>query len=827
MRWFLAAAFSCLLFAAIASSTFVALRDSAGTEYLFAWPGGSALIKVSLATATALAGLFLAVWRSAPPSSDTRGDLARNGRWLAPLTLLGLTLIGILPAVPGIGEYAAPLSYFFYDLRWWWLALCVGWTLVRAEFVVGSPIRRRVAATVNQWSPATKLLAMDGVIFIGLLVWAVTTTPNLRFIGALHGDEPKYIRYCEVWYQGGGLDISGKSLFTDQPLDSSPHLLTTASWVPRTIVEESRAFVADLRQFASHPFTFRWSRIKGGNGFVEGKHGGIYEIYQPGLSVVLFPGYFVDRYLLGVHRGYQGEFPDELVMTNLTMLFVYGFCGVALFRLLRNLMGSDALAMLWATLGLLMLPAGAFAFQFYPELPALLIVLVVSNFLLARAEDSGPFASLLAGAGAGTLCWMHPRFLLLSMAMAVLGVFRTRTAARRAFITGYCLVLLSVMGFEYRVTGSWLPTARWDAANTGGTLNGLAVPMNLAGYLFHRTWGLLPHAFLLIGAAPGLALLARNRPALVMSLLVFALCLGIPAAGHTLSAAAGTPGRLVVAVVPLFVWPVAAVIRRFASSTAVRSTAVMLMVLSLDASLTYNWTHKKHVGPIHGIGMSGWKPNLMFPDIAVNPTDMSATSLAILLLWIVILAALSLLAWRQDVAPDGPSERTPLQAAVSRASVVTVMLAIAIVTTAAIGRWSYGDYLLEDYEAHRLAARALVSLDRCRVCFTSRDGPIDWTSLNPNRADSVKVELAPGRGSVVIRIDLVGEDERFARFGRVHLDFGDGHVTSWSGIVDQARYEHLYRQPGTYSVVTWLQLRDGRTRLDRHTINIGGAQSGG
>ena len=154
-------------------------------------------------------------------------------------------------------------------------------------------------------------------------------------------------------------------------------------------------------------------------------------------------------------------------------------------------------------------------------------------------------------------------------------------------------------------------------------------------------------------------------------------------------------------------------------------------------------------------------------------------------------------------------------------------MTIAVAFTALMGRWSYGDYLLDDHDAHRLAARALVNLDRCRVCFTSRDGPVDWTSLNPNRADAMKVELTPGRRSLDLRVNLVGEGDPIARFGRVHVDFGDGNTTPWSGIVDEKRYEHEYRQPGTYSVVTWLQLRDGRTHLDRRTIAIGAAQSGG
>src|SRR4051812_23139948 len=649
MRWFFGAVLSCVVFAAVASSTFVPLRDAAGIDYLFAWPGAFWLAWAGSVTVALVAALFIITLTLAGRRSDEARRLASDGRWLAPLVLLGFSVLGILPAVPGIGEHASPLAYFFYDLRWWWLAVLSAWTLFNADRVLGSPAQRRVALAAAS-SKAARLLAMDAVVFLGVMGWAIATTPNLRFIGALHGDEPKYIRYCEVWYQGGGLDISSKALFADEPLDASPHLLRTAALVPRTIVEESGALLADLGQFLRHPFTFRWARVTGGGGFVHGKHGGIYEVYQPGLSVVLFPGYFIDRYLLGLHPGYQGEFPDELVMTNVMMLLVYGFCGVGLFRLLRHLLESDTLAMLWAFAGVLTLPTSAFAFQFYPELVALLILLIVSNLLIADPDRFRPLTGVAAGVLTGALAWLHPRFLMLSLAIAAVTFVRTRSRARTTFLLGYGLLVFSVMGFDYRVTGSWMPTARWDAANTGGTIRALAVPINLAGYLFHRTWGLLPHCLLLLAVTPGLVVLARRSPLRVAALLAFGLALGIPAAGHSLSAAAGTPGRLVLAVVPLFIWPVAASVRRFWSSPAVQRVTVILAVLSLEASLSYNWTHKKHLGPMHAQGMSGWRPNVVFPNVALDPGDWTASSVAAFGIFILMIAVVSILASRHDRA---------------------------------------------------------------------------------------------------------------------------------------------------------------------------------
>ena len=826
MRWLLAAAVSGIVFAAIVSSTFVPLRDSADIDYLFAWPGTLRLTVAAGIAAGTIVALFALVVALARRRSQSARELALDGRWLAPLAGPGLVIIGILPAVPGIGQHAAPLAYFFYDLRWWWIAVLTGWTLLNAHPLVGSPLERLVIAW-TRWSPAARLLTMDAVVFVGVMAWATVTTPNLRFSGVLHGDEPKYIRYCEVWYQGGGLDISSKELFADQPLDSSPHLVTSLGRLPRAIVEETGVLLTDLSQYVVHPLTFRWNRATGGNGFVKGKHGGIYEIYQPGLSAVLFPGYFVDRYLLGLHPGYQGEFPDELVMTNVMMLLVFGFCGVALFRLLRILLVSDALALLWSAVGVIMLPAGAFAFQFYPELVALLILLVVSNFLLARVPSARPVHAFAAGAACGSLGWLHPRFLLLSLALAAIGFIRARSGVRRAFVASYCLVLLSVMGFDYRVTGSWLPTARWDTANTEGTLNPSFVPMNLVGYLFHRTWGLFPHAPLLIAATPGLLVLWRRAPRLVIALLAFALCLFVPAAAHTLAAASGTPGRLVLAVVPLFIWPVAVVARRFWSSGIVRSALIVLLMLSMDAALSYNWTHQKPFGPIRGASMSGWKPNLMFPNVDVDLSTWAASSVIVLAMFVLMIAALSIAAWRRSGSPERSSDETRSTSRWMAVLPIAVAPTIFVALTAMMGGWYRDEYLLNDGDARRAVARALVSVDRCRVCFTSREGPIDWTSLNPNRADAMSVELTVIRRRVGLVVTLEGHDDQAPRFARIRVDFGDGRPVSWSGIVDEGRYEHEYRQPGTYSIVTWLQLRDGRTRLDRRTVTVRDGQLGG
>lgn len=150
MWWALAAGISAALYCGVAFGTLVPLSDSDNVEYLFVWPGGAAV-------AIVIASIAVAV-----------------------------------------------LAYAL-------VCLIAGWTLVRADRLLGSLFARRLSA-VATWSPVTRVLLGDAVVFAALVAWAIATTPLIRFSSRTVGDEPKYLRYCEVLYQGRGLDVSHKRL---------------------------------------------------------------------------------------------------------------------------------------------------------------------------------------------------------------------------------------------------------------------------------------------------------------------------------------------------------------------------------------------------------------------------------------------------------------------------------------------------------------------------------------------------------------------------------------------------------------------------------------
>jgi hypothetical protein len=814
MPWLFAAAAACVCFCAAAFGTFVPLRDAAGIEYLFAWSGAAILAARSSVALSALALLYLIVVRArrdmpAPPAA------AQSGRWLAPLTGLACVPLGFLPAVPGVGKYGAPAAYFFYDLRWWWLALLAGWTLVRAEAASGAPVRA--------WSRRSAVFPLRGVLLEGLLVatvmvWAIATTPHLRFSGTLHGDEPKYLRYCEVWCQGGGFDISQKVGLRDVPPGTPPRLDRTFRGFLSASLEEVRALGSDLKRFVADPRRFRWNRVTGGDGFVSGKHGGIYQIYQPGLSAILFSGYLVDRYLLESNSGYNDEFPAELRMTNLVMLLTYGACAAALFRLLRKALGHDHLAWIWAAIGTMTLPTTAFAFQLYTELPAALIIIAVTSYVLF-APGSSSRTAIAAGAATAGLIWLHPRFLLVSLCLAAAGALGTGPLARRMFTGAFALVLLSVMAFDYRVTGSWLPTALWDTATPGGALSLSSIPLNLAAYVVDRRWGVIPPAVILIALFPGLAWLARRSPRAAALLAALALALGIPAAGHSLSAAGGTPGRLVLAIVPLAIWPIALLVRELWASVVVRVTAVILVVVSLDTGLAYNWSHQKHLGTIRDTSLSGWKLNLAFPGVRDELWASSRNNFMLFLAIVVVLLALAVLAYVYAGRPATGAPVPRRTASWTPAAIVFALVSLATAASAANGHWFYDDYMLDEPSARRRAAEGLVALSQCNVCFTSGSAAFDWTRLEPNGARGTRLDVDVQDRTISARVHVdapAGE----TGFGRVRLDYGDETWAPWSGIVSDKAFRHSYSRPGSYAVAAWLQMRDGSVRADRAVIAV-------
>src|SRR5204862_8321130 len=154
----------------------------------------------------------------------------------------------------------------------------------------------------------------------------------------------------------------------------------------------------------------------------------------------------------------------------------------------------------------------------------------------------------------------------------------------------------------------------------------------------------------LIGAVPGLIMLGRQSRGLAAFVALIVLALVIPSSGYTLVTAGTTPDRFVAAVVPLLIWPVAVLVRRFWTSRAVQVITVALGVISLDSARAYNWYHDKPFAALRDASISGWKANLAFPIIRGDEAATPANVVLVLCL-VVLVLGLSWLAFVRATPP--------------------------------------------------------------------------------------------------------------------------------------------------------------------------------
>ena len=244
-------------FAWFAASLFVPFaHEGTPVEYLLVGAPWWVFVASTLAAA---AVLWLVVSR-----------LAVTPRALAPLGCLGLAPLASLALMHGVSDRLSVLTYVLVDLRSWWTALIVGVVIVRIDRDAGGPLRRRIEA----WRAARRPRASDVALFVLVLAAAVVTNRYLRFTAVLHGDEVKYLRYCENFYQGLGLEVEHQRTIDDLGPGYSPPVGRNVALAFRAAREELSNVRTDLRAFAADPGGFKWNRARyAEEWFIRGKNG--------------------------------------------------------------------------------------------------------------------------------------------------------------------------------------------------------------------------------------------------------------------------------------------------------------------------------------------------------------------------------------------------------------------------------------------------------------------------------------------------------------------------------------------------------------------------
>lgn len=792
-------------------------REGRAIEYVLVSPS---FLRLGMSVALAAAALLIVqAWVVRRRRTNPREPFlsAGNTKHLRPLGWLALSLLPLANLFAPAAGPLPPLSYAFFDLRWYW------WPLVLLDVV--RRIEPRVARPAEWRSRIRSRLAFATLVIIPIAS-AVVFTPGLRFSGALHGDEPKYIRYCENFYQGLGFDVSKKrSLAELETSGEPPHVFNNVRQLLRAVPEELVLLTSDARRLVGASSAPRLvSREPTPSMVFEGKHPGtVYQLHNPGLSFLLFPGYYLDRRVTGSGEGYQGEFPARMPAVHVTLLALYAGYAFALYSLLRTY-GADAThAWILTLLGALTLPASAFAFQIYPEIAAGLISFVLIRALVGPPR-SGALANVVLGLLAGFLPWLHVRFGF-ATAMIVVWTLTRRAAAPRdrfTFTIGAGVALGALSFYTYHLTGSPVPVA------TYGSDVPLTLPRVLKGipaFLFDRVWGLFPHAPIYLLSLPGIGLAWRRRSDVGWVLAVIAAVV-VPAAGHGFWAGGSTPGRYLVAIAPLLLLFAADAMAAWSRRSMFAGVFAVLALASLQTAVVYNLYHSKEIGPLVANEFSGWRFNLLFPSLGTDTWTATPADVVLLVAWSAMAVLLIWLGWhaRMPVTPVPAGDRSP-QPVGLRPLFATLFVVVLVATLVAAGTGNAiaREYLVPAKAARERALSAFVAIPRCALCFFSGMRAVEPTVALGNVVGFLDFHTEPTfpRAGQRVRIRVrprTPEGEYLV--STVRLDIGEGSIAAYYRLFGDVDTVHVYPRPGDYPMYVWVKGTPDQAVEARMTLHV-------
>ena len=300
--------------------------------------------------------------------------------------------------------------------------------------------------------------------------------------------------------RGRGTDIDNLVPIQKLPVDYQPQPLRNFRHAAEAISTIAADLASDARRLAGLPAPPRpGPAVAHGDAFVQGKRGGVYQVHNPGLSLLLFPGYFLDRFALNWTSHSFAQGPAHLYATSVALLSMYLLWGVALYRFLTSQTNNRPLSFAVACTALLSLPATAFAYQYYPEVAGGLLLAVVARYV-AFTNDARFWPAFEYGALAGYLPWLHVRFgyaAIVAGTLMAVGRMRSSRQAVLGFWTGVLLPIGALCLYSYHITGSLLPFKVWEvmlAVDPSTHVVHPAVARRFVGLWLDVDSGLVSHA---------------------------------------------------------------------------------------------------------------------------------------------------------------------------------------------------------------------------------------------------------------------------------------------------------------------------------------------
>lgn len=471
--------------------------------------------------------------------------------WLRPaITLLAIVSLALRPVFP----YAFTLP----------VALTQDWGFAQDAAAVAALLAPRL--------PRLSLPAPASVAFVAFLGYALLVPEWSRHWEGHPGNEPKYLRTAiaaALWLDldVGRVDASLEDL---QPAPFVPALGRAASTVARAGVGLVQAAARGEDLVSAD----RVRDLRAAHLTVAGRGGGLYHVLAPGPSLLIAPALRADRAL----NRTDGQ-PGRLRLTLLLWNALAALLVAAVFALTREATGRPGLAAAVSAFFAVTPPFLFYFHQFYPELPAAL-VLTVCLKRLVFGRGAGPRDSLALGLLVGVLPWLHQKYLPLAVVLAMWAVWR---AVDRLVPLGALLALVAplaasaflTLSFNFALTGSARPDALFLAAGMHGVTaskTGHGVP----GLLLDANYGILPYAPVYLFALAGVAL-ARGSAARLRLALPAAAVYYLTVASHdTWTGAISNLGRFVMPIAPLAVAFAAVALDRTAARRGVLALALTL-----------------------------------------------------------------------------------------------------------------------------------------------------------------------------------------------------------------------------------------------------------
>jgi hypothetical protein len=238
--------------------------------------------------------------------------------------------------------------------------------------------------------------------------------------------------------------------------------------------------------------------IRHESGIIFGRNGWVASVHLPGLSALLAPAYSIDLALLSPGNRSAPTLPFLPSRLPVTLAFMGALASAAILlmaRLMHRFFDSWWIEAALVFLLITVSPFSGYAFQIYPEVPALVCALVATNALFFPFRPSW-LNQLAFVLGVACLPWLHQRFALLGLGL-VLAFFMCRREdvirEKKSVLPMGAALLLCALGYFYyfySITGDPSPLSISEV--NGKVYARLGVlRRGLAGHLLHHGNGMI------------------------------------------------------------------------------------------------------------------------------------------------------------------------------------------------------------------------------------------------------------------------------------------------------------------------------------------------